>query len=213
MDAELRERAERVRALIEDGRCAPALFRAALDGVPPTARDAWVDLALGLPEPPGDGPELPRGCVPYLPCATEALLGATKHAGVGPSDVFVDVGSGVGRATSLVHLLTGARAIGIEVQPALVAAARHLVMRLGLPAVSFVEGDAAHATAALAAGSVFLLYCPFSGDRLRKLLDDLEAVARTRPIRICCVDLPLPRCDWLEPVPAPSLALTVHRSR
>jgi hypothetical protein len=103
--------------------------------------------------------------------------------------------------------------VGIEVQPALVAAARDLVMRLRLPAIAFVEGDAAHAAATLAAGSVFLLYCPFSGDRLQKLLDDLEAVARTRPIRVCCVDLPLPGCDWLEPVPAPSLALAVYRSR
>ena len=42
------------------------------------------------------------------------------------SDVFVDVGSGLGRAAALVHLMTGARAIGLEVQPALVAAARDI---------------------------------------------------------------------------------------
>ena len=82
------------------------------------------------------------------------------------SDVFVDVGSGPGRAAALVHLMTGARVIGLEIQPALVAAARDMTARLRLPDVAFVEGDAPQLTAALSAGSVFLLYCPFSGERL-----------------------------------------------
>jgi hypothetical protein len=111
----------------------------------------------------------------------------------------------------VVHLLTGARAIGVEVQPALVKAARELVARLRLSAVSFVEADAAKATDALAVGSVFLLYCPFSGARLAKLLGDLEPLARTRPIRLCCVDLPLPPCPWLVPTGPASVDLTIYR--
>jgi SAM-dependent methyltransferase len=190
----------------------PSLFRASLTSVPPIARDAWADRVLGLGAPPEDGPALPRGCVPYLPCSVDALLRLTEHAPVRASDVFVDVGSGVGRAAALVHLLTGARAVGIEVQPPLVAAARELATRLRLPDVSFVEGDAAQLTAALAAGSVFLLYCPFSGDRLLKLLADLESVARTRTIRVCCVDLPLPACRWLEPAPPSWVDLAIYRS-
>jgi SAM-dependent methyltransferase len=205
--------ADRIRSLIERGRCDPSLLRATLSGVPPVAREAWVDLALGLGEAPDDGPELPRGCVPYLPCSVDAILRLTEHARVGPSDVFIDVGSGLGRAAALVHLLTGASAVGIEVQPALVAGARELVARLRLPGVSFVQGDAAEHTAALAAGSVFLLYCPFSGDRLVKLLDRLESVARQREIRVCCVDLPLPPCGWLEPAAGPFLDLAIHRSK
>lgn len=127
-------------------------------------------------------------------------------------DLFVDVGSGLGRAAALVHLLTGAAAVGIEVQPALVAGARALAARLNLAGVSFVEGDAAEAVAPLQAGSVFFLYCPFSGERLVKLLANLEMVARTRAIRVCCVDLPLPPCPWLEAAPPPSLDLAIHRS-
>ena len=196
----------------ERGQCDPPRFRALLTSVPPVAREAWVDRALGLGEPPEDGPALPRGCVPYLPCSVDALLRLTENAPVHASDLFVDIGSGMGRAAALVHLLTGATAVGVEVQPALVSAARDLAGRLHLSGVSFVEGDAADLAAPLTAGSVFLLYCPFSGHRLQTLLAALEPLARTRPIRVCCVDLPLPPCPWLEPAPPPSLDLAIYRS-
>jgi SAM-dependent methyltransferase len=189
-----------------------AALRAALAAVPPLERDAWVDRALGLGPPPDDGPALPRGCVPYLPCPVDALLRLTAHAQVRASDVFVDVGAGAGRAAVLVHLLTGASVVGLEVQPELVTAARELAARLCLPRVSFVEGDAPRLTAALAEGSVFFLYCPFSGERLAQLLANLEPVARTRTIRVCCLDLPLPPCPWLEPLPPRWPDLALYRS-
>jgi SAM-dependent methyltransferase len=213
VDADHRESAARVRSLIERGLCDPSLFRAALTRVPAVARDAWVDQVLGLGAPPGDGPELPVGCVPYLPCAVDALLRLAEHAPVRATDRFVDIGSGVGRAAVVVHLLTGAPAVGVEVQPALVSAARELAARLHLPGVSFVEADAGRSTAPWAAGSVFLLYCPFSGDRLVKLLSALEPIARARPVRLCCVDLPLPPCAWLAQTPPGWLDLTIYRSR
>jgi hypothetical protein len=130
------------------------------------------------------------------------------------SDVFVDVGSGLGRATALVHLLTGASAVGLEIQANLVRAARDLMKRLELPRVSCIEGDAAEWTGAIDAGTIFFLYCPFSGDRLAKALADLERVARTRMIRVCSVDLPLPARPWLTlQEAAPPGDLTIYRSR
>ena len=51
-------------------------------------------------------------------------------------------GAGLGKAAMAVHLLTGARARGIELQPELVAAARAQARELGLDGVSFVETDA-----------------------------------------------------------------------
>jgi hypothetical protein len=59
---------------------------------------------------------------------------------------------------------------------------------------------------------VFFLYCPFSGGRLEQLLDDLEPIARTRRIRVCTVDLPLPARAWLTLVSPPSLDIAVYRS-
>jgi SAM-dependent methyltransferase len=191
------ESAESIRSQLESGFWDPQAFRAALLNVPSHERDAWVDRVLGLHELPEDGPELPRGCVPYLPCSVNALLAVVEHAPVQASDVFVDVGSGLGRAAAFVHLLTGAGAIGVEVQSRLVDAARDLAARFSVSRLSFIEGDAIALTGTITIGSVFFLYCPFSGERLAKVLGDLEAVARTRTIRICCVDLSLPSCEWL----------------
>lgn len=212
MNEEHRESAERVRSRIERGQQDPPAFRAALLGVPPIERDAWLDLVLGLGEIPDDGPELPRGCVPYLPCPVDALLRMVEQAPVRASDVFVDIGSGLGRAAALVHLLTGAAAIGLEIQPGLVHAARELATRLLVSRVSCVQGDAAELAGLMTIGSVFFLYCPFSGDRLTKVLANLEPIARTRTIRVCCVDLSLPPCSWLTVESPLSGDLAIYRS-
>lgn len=207
-----RESARWIRSLLASAPPAPAVFRTALMSVPPADRDAWLDLVLGLDSLPDDGPELPRGCVPYLPCGVDALLRMVEHAGVQDCDVFVDVGAGVGRAAALVHLLTGASAIGLEIQPALVLASRDITARLHVLRVAPVEGDAALLTGFITIGSVFFLYCPFSGERLEKVLDDLESIARTRQIRVCSVDLPLPARSWLTLVSPPFGDLAVYRS-
>jgi SAM-dependent methyltransferase len=205
--------AQEARASIAGGRHDPGTFRAALLDVPPPEREAWLDLVLGLDEMYQDGPELPRGGVPYLPCPVEVLVRMVDAAAVRPADVFVDVGSGPGRVTAFVHLLTGAAAIGLEVQPALVRAARDLAARLRLSGVSSVQGDAATLAGSMLTGSVFFLYCPFSGARLDRVLDDLEALARTRALRICCVNLPLPPRPWLARDPGDSGELVIYRSR
>jgi SAM-dependent methyltransferase len=203
--------ASQARQRIESGAHDRRAFRAALLAVPSDVRDAWVDRVLDLGAPPADGSELPRGCVPYLPCGVDALIEIVDRAEVGPTDVFVDVGSGVGRAMALVHLLTGAAAIGIEIQSELVQAARDLA-RVVSSRISNVHGDAARLTGSIPSGSVFFLYCPFSGEPLHQVLADLEAIAHTRPIRVCCVDLPLPSCAWLAADPTASRHVTVYRS-
>lgn len=196
------------RSSIEQGSHDSTAFRAALLSVPPAERDAWVDLVLGSVDVPDDGPELPRGCVPYLPCSVDVLLRAIDEAEVAASDVFVDIGAGVGRAALLVHLLTGARAIGVEIQRALVSVARRLASPL--PRVSFLEGDAA--TGPLPVGSVYFLYCPFGGDRLEQFLEHLHSNETTQPLRLCCVDLPLPTRSWISPNPSRGEDLRVYRA-
>jgi SAM-dependent methyltransferase len=212
MEETHRESAELIHSRLSSTGVPPALFRSALLRVPPLERDAWVDRVFGLDALPDDGPELPPGCVPYLPCPVDALLRMVESADIQASDVFVDVGAGLGRAAALVHLLTGASAIGIEIQPGLVLAARELTQRLNLSRVSWVEGDATLLAGRIASGSVFFLYCPFSGERLAKVLADLEPIARTREILVCSVGLPLPPCPWLTPASPPSEELEIHRT-
>ncbi|HSQ63219.1 MAG TPA: class I SAM-dependent methyltransferase [Polyangiaceae bacterium] len=213
MDDADRASAEQVRRLLVSAQLPQDAFRAGLTSVRPAVRDAWLDVVLGLDDfLAEDGPELPRGCVPYVPCSVDTLLRMIDHAGVQAADLFVDVGSGAGRAAALVHLLTGASAVGLEIQPGLVRAARDLAARVNMSRVSAVEGDATLLTGSIMIGSIFFLYCPFSGDRLERVLDDLEAIARTREVRVCCVDLPLPHRPWLELVSPPHGDLAVHRS-
>ena len=212
MEAQHLTSAGAARRSIEGGRHDPSAFRAALLGVPASERDAWVDLVLGLDDVPPDGPALPSGGVPYLPCSVEVLLRVIDEAPVRSSDVFVDVGAGPGRVIALVHLLTGAGAVGLEIQPELVRVADSLTTRLGLPRVRCIEGDAATLAAFMVVGSVFFLYCPFSGARLAKVLDDLEPIARTRRLRVCCVHLPLPPRSWLTREPGQSPELEIYRS-
>ena len=212
MEARHLTSAEEARRSIERGLHDPETFRAALLAVSVGDRDAWVDLVLGTDDLPGDGPALPAGGVPYLPCSVEVLLRVVDETPIRPTDVFVDVGAGPGRAIALVHLLTGARAVGIEVQPQLVRAARGLAAGLGLSRVRCIEGDAAAVAGVLVEGSVFFFFCPFSGARLANVLDDLEPIARTRQLRICCVDLPLPPRPWLTREAGPDGALEIYRS-
>jgi hypothetical protein len=207
-----RDAAERTRSRIERGLNEPSAFRRSLLAVEPAMRDAWLDAVLGLDDLPDDGPDLPRECVPYLPCPVDALIRTVDTARIGPGDVFVDLGSGVGRATALVHLLTGAPTIGVEVQRGLALASRQLAARLALPHHATIEGDASDVAAHLPVATVFFLYCPFSGDRLTRALDAIEAVARTRPLRVCCVDLPLPARPWLSLAAPVDRDLAVYRT-
>jgi hypothetical protein len=212
MEPHHRDRAAHLRARLASEAVTPATFRAALADVPAHDRDAWLDLVLDIQAIPDDEPVLPRGCVPYLPCSVATLTDMIDCADVQQHDVFVDVGGGLGRAVAFTRLSTGASCIGIEIQPGLVRAATVLAQRSGLTRTSFIEGDAAEVVAAMSIGTVFFLYCPFSGDRLRRVLAELESIAQTRAIRVCCVDLPLPDCDWLVPVSCTSPDLAIHRS-
>ena len=184
----------------------PALL-ACLRALPFTERDGWVDAALGIDELPDDAPGLPRDCVPYLPAGVEEILAAVLEAPITARDEFVDLGSGLGRVVMLVHLLTGARARGIELQEALVHSARKL--SANLEGVTFVHADA---TELALDGSVFFLYAPFSGEMLARALSRLEEVAARRPLIVCAVGLELPALSWLTPRKSSSLQLTLYDS-
>ncbi len=201
-----------MRARIERGTHEPRSFRAALLEVEPTSRDEWLDVVLGLREIPDDGDDLPRDCVPYLPCAVDVLVRVVDHAAVRADDVFVDLGAGVGRAPPGGPQRSGAAAIGVEIQRGLVAESRRLSRRLPGLRLSTIEGDAAKVAGHLALGTVFFLYCPFGGARLAATLASLEPIARTRMLRVCAVDVPLPPLDWLAPEPQISSDLTIHRT-
>ena len=204
--------ARTLRRQLAQGPVDASLVRAALADVPACEWDAWVDVLWDGAEVPDDGPHLPRGGVPYLPCPVATVLEALHHAEVADDDVFVDVGAGLGRVLALAHLVTGAGGIGVEIQPHLVAAARGRAAWLGLSRVSVLEGDAAELVPFVTVGTVFFMYSPFGGDRLARVLAQIEAHAAVRPLRLCCVHMPELELPWLTRSATPSPELAIYRS-
>ena len=212
MKAAFQGEAKRIRDLLQNGEAAPTTLATAFYATPSAEWDHWLDLVWDIDGVPEDGAELPRGCVPYIPCPASTVHEALQQAAVTRDDVFVDVGSGAGRVAFLAHLLTGSASIGLEIQSDLVRAAQGRANWLNLTRLRFVHGDAAALVRFVPLGTVFFLYCPFGVARLRELLRGLEDIARTKQIRVCCVDMPPLTCSWLVRHPSSSSQVDVYRS-
>ena len=160
--------------------------------------DELIAGVLGLHEPVSEAVLTPE-MVFYQPTPARHILEMIRASGLGEDDVLIDLGSGLGHVAMLASILTGARAIGIEVDPAFVRCARECAAGLGLERVTFAEADARDAD--LSAGTVFHLYTPFTGGMLRSVLDRLRREADKRAIRVCtlgpCVEV-VAKQSWLR---------------
>jgi len=136
--------------------------------------DALVAGILGTDHLLDDDPaETMPDMIPYQPTPARIILEIVKQTHLSSHDIFVDVGSGLGVVPTLVSLLSGAAAIGIEVQPSYCRHADECVRRLNLSNVSFVCQDARHAD--FSVGTVFYMYTPFKGAMLQQVLERLNA--------------------------------------
>jgi hypothetical protein len=99
-----------------------------------------------------------------------------------PGDVFFDIGSGLGQVGMLMNLLTGAKTVGVEYEPAYCNYAKKSAAQLNLTDVQFVNADARKAD--YSDGTVFFMYTPFEGDILRQVLDLLRREAEKRSVRL-----------------------------
>jgi hypothetical protein len=214
VDEALRLRASaaaRARDRIRSGALRGHALRQLLLDVPSRDRDPFVDELLGVGEAPPDDPGLPRGSVPYLPCGVDEILAMVAEVPVGPEDELVDLGSGLGRVVILGHLLSGARARGVEIQRALVDASRACAADLALDQVSFTHESAVDTELD---GSVVFLYAPFNGPTLARVLRRLEEHGKRtrRRLVVCTVGLELPDESWLERRPSSCPALAIYVS-
>ncbi|MFO0612323.1 MAG: hypothetical protein U0414_07040 [Polyangiaceae bacterium] len=192
-----------------------ALARAIADRAP-AARDAFVDDLLAVPAARTDDYGDARASPPpdridFVPSGVSAIADAILKSRIGASDTLVDVGAGFGRVAALVHLLTGAQARGIELQPALVERGNAWLRSLGLgSAVRIERADAIDAE--LTPGTVFYLYLPFIGETQRTFFRRLEEVARQRQIGVCTLGVDLRDARWLRSIDDSSLWLTAYES-
>jgi hypothetical protein len=219
----------RLRAEVIAGRLRGVCLRALLDAHtayrpagPPNLHlelepaDGLVDGILGLDTFRGEPSLADRDYVHLEDTPVRVLLDLLDHVALGPGDVFVDLGSGLGRAVALVHLLSNVPCEGIEVQPEYWAYSRGVAAVLGLAEVTFQKADAREAD--LSRGTVFYLFTPFKGRILRDVLDRLRAEARSRPITVCTygsVSLVVAGETWLTRVtgePPHEFSLVAWRS-
>jgi hypothetical protein len=137
----------------------------------------------------------------YQPTPARIVIQMRERTDFHPDDVFYDIGSGLGQVAILVHLLTGVRARGVEVEPSYCQFARRCAKRLNLSAVEFINVDARDAD--YSDGTIFFLYTPFEGQMLDQVLRRLEAESRKRAIRVYTYGpctLQVSQQTWLEPM-------------
>ena len=150
-----------------------------------------------------EAPQRPRLRDPemvfYQPTPVRIVLEMVEAADLRQHDVFYDIGSGLGQVCILVHLLTGVRAKGVEVEPDYCDYARRCARGLNLSQVRFVNQDAREAD--YADGTVFFLYTPFKGGALQRVLERLRHESKSRRIRLCTYGPCTPyvaQQTWLE---------------
>jgi SAM-dependent methyltransferase len=174
-----------------------------------SADDAAIEEHLGVRAPERSstppGPDL----VGYHASGARAVLEAVELAPIREGDVVIDLGAGLGKPGLLIHLLTGARVRGIELQADLVQDARLAIARAALDAVTIVQGDAAEAP--IDDGTVFFLYSPFTGPVLERVAERLDELASRRRIVVCTLGIDLPRSvKNLVRRPLDSFWLAIH---
>jgi SAM-dependent methyltransferase len=120
-----------------------------------------------------------RPDIHFVPSPSEVVDAMLRLAGVAAGDVVYDLGSGDGRIVIEAARQFGARGVGIELDPALVADAVRRAEAAGVAdRVRFFEGDIF--TSDLSGATVVTLYLLTSiNDRLRpKLMKELEPGTR-----------------------------------
>lgn len=160
--------------------------------------DAFL-AGLLHPDPvPEPALSLEAEMVPYQKTPARIVLQLIERARPGPGDLFIDVGSGLGQVPLLVHLFSGARALGFEIDPAFVEYSRKCALDLDLEGADFLALDARDADYA-SAGMLFL-YTPFRGALLDAVLERIRGSApadvRLFTFGPCTADIA--RLDWLR---------------
>ncbi len=186
----------KLRRQIQTGHCPPATFRAILfahTGIEfPLAKkssgsgydqlDLFVNGLLALEAVPEPSQPLAAEMVGYQKTPARILLELADLARPSATDIFVDLGSGLGQPVMLFHLLSGIPAVGIDIEPVYQAAATDCACRLHLPDVSFHIADIRHAD--LSDGTLFFMYTPVRKSILDEVLIRLRQLSAKSPFRL-----------------------------
>jgi SAM-dependent methyltransferase len=187
---------QRLRTAVQTGQLTSATFRAQLNRYTAYAPHTTTHVHIGydaldillngicqidrLPQPTG---ELAVEMVHLEATPARAVLDLLDRVGIGTNDLFYDIGAGLGQVAILVHLVSGMRAKGVEIEPAYVAYARACAGALGAAHVDFIQADAREVD--YTDGTIFFMFTPFRGALLQEVLAKLHQVAQQQAIRVC----------------------------
>lgn len=144
--------------------------------------DAFVNELFSDRPLPEKTMDLMPDMVSFHKTPVRVVFELIRMAGMDSADVFFDIGSGLGQVVLLVNLVTGAKARGIEYEPAYCEYAGAVASRLRLTGTEFINADALQED--YSTGTVFFLYTPFEGRMLLDMLRRLQQASRDRMIRI-----------------------------
>lgn len=117
----------------------------------------------------------------YVPARYSRIVAALRHVHVGPQDVVVDLGCGLGRAVFAAGWLGARRAVGVEIDAQLAAQAQknQRTSRLKNRDISFVCASAEDYS--LADTTVLFMFNPFGAGTMQGVVRNLEAELARRP--------------------------------
>jgi len=218
----------RLREIIQSGNCSGTELKREFEGYIEAAANERseadvvydsLDVLINGVQQTGIVPEQSRAREPemvfYQPTPARIVFELVEKVGIREDDVFYDLGSGLGQVPILVNLLSGARARGIEFDPAYCDYGQQCARGLSLSRVEFINVDARQAD--YSDGTIFFMYTPFEGQLLEDVLKKLERESRKREIRISTYGtctLQVSRHSWLERVDHnanPQYKLAVYR--
>ncbi len=186
----------RIRTKIQSGICRGIDFKREIDKY--FAHSLWeeqdneeigydnLDLLINgiLPtlETPFETKEREPEMVYYQKTPARIIFELVKKVHFSETDIFYDLGSGLGQVSILVNLLTGVRSIGVEFEPEFCKYASFCASELNLKNVEFINIDAR--SMRYSNGTVFFMYTPFTGKILEEILEILQRESQKGSIRL-----------------------------
>lgn len=165
------------------------------------ALDMLVSGLLEIDDVPEETAARETDLIFYQPTPARIVLRLVEVLQPTADDLFYDLGSGLGHVPILMHLLTGVRARGVELEASYCRYASRCARNLGLTGVTFIHTDAREAD--FSKGTIFYMYTPFQGEVLRQVLGRLAQEAEQRLIRVCAYGpctAQVARQPWLQPL-------------
>jgi hypothetical protein len=148
--------------------------------------DRWLGIRTAGWRPHVGDEHDPAWRVEYVPTSYAVLARMFRRVGLGPRDVFVDLGAGLGRAVFAASWMGAGRAIGVEIDAELVAQARANLSRSRLRHRPIEIVEAGADTFPQEESTVIFMFNPFGAGTMRAVAGRIaEGLARNpRPLRI-----------------------------